>query len=62
MIGLARRGFSPQRLQVLQKAFRLLLAAKMNTTQALEKMRELEGEDVALLVAFLERSERGVIK
>jgi UDP-N-acetylglucosamine acyltransferase len=61
-IGLARRGFSPERLQVLQKAFRVLLAAKLNTTQALEKIRELEGEDAALLAAFLERSERGVIK
>jgi len=61
-IGLARRGFSPERLQVLQKAFRLLLAAKLNTTQALEKIKELEGEDAALLAAFIERSERGVIK
>ena len=61
-IGLARRGFSPERLQVLQKAFRLLLAAKLNTSQALEKIRELEGEDAALLAAFIERSERGVIK
>jgi len=61
-IGLQRRGFSPERLQLLRKAFRLLLAAKMNTTQALEKIKELEGEDVALLAAFLERSERGVIK
>jgi UDP-N-acetylglucosamine acyltransferase len=61
-IGLARRGFSPERLQVLQKAFRLLLAAKLNTSQALEKIKELKGEDAALLAAFLERSERGVIK
>jgi UDP-N-acetylglucosamine acyltransferase len=61
-IGLARRGFSPQRLGVLQKAFRLLLSAKMNTSQALERIRELEGEDVAVLAAFLERSQRGVIK
>jgi UDP-N-acetylglucosamine acyltransferase len=61
-IGLARRGFSPERLQRLQKAFRLLLSSKMNTTQALEKIKQLEGEDVALLAAFLERSERGVIK
>jgi len=61
-IGLQRRGFSAERLQVLQKAFRLLLAAKLNTTQALEKIKELEGEDAALLAAFLERSERGVIK
>jgi len=66
-IGLARRGFSPQRLQVLQRAFRLLLAAKLNTTQALERLKEMEGdesagEDVAMLASFLERSERGVIK
>jgi UDP-N-acetylglucosamine acyltransferase len=61
-IGLQRRGFSPERLQLLQKAFRLLLAAKLNTTQALEKIKELEGDDVALLATFLERSERGVIK
>ena len=47
-VGLARRGFSPERLQTLQKAFRLLLAAKLNTSQALEKIRELEGEDAAI--------------
>ena len=61
-IGLARRGFTPERLQLLQKAFRLLLSAKLNTTQALEKIKELEGEDVALLAEFIARSQRGVIK
>jgi UDP-N-acetylglucosamine acyltransferase len=61
-VGLERRGFSPERIRALQKAFRLLLVSKLNTSQALEKMRELEGEDVALLAAFIERSERGVIK
>jgi UDP-N-acetylglucosamine acyltransferase len=66
-IGLERRGFSPERLARLQKAFRLLLAAKMNTTQALEQLRALKtseggGDDVALLVRFIERSQRGVIK
>ena len=61
-VGLERRGFSAERIRALQKAFRLLLVSKLNTTQALEKIRELEGEDVALLVGFIERSERGVIK
>ena len=61
-IGLQRRGFSSERLDRLQKAYRLLLASKLNTAQALEKMRTLEGDDVALLVAFIERSQRGVIK
>ena len=66
-VGLSRRGFSEERLKLLQKAYRLLLAAKLNTSSALEKMKELKGdaeamEDVATLIAFIERSERGVIK
>jgi len=61
-IGLERRGFTPERIRALQKAFRLLLVSKLNTTQALEKIRDLEGEDVALLAAFIARSQRGVIK
>jgi UDP-N-acetylglucosamine acyltransferase len=61
-IGLERRGFSQERLKTLQKAFRFLIAAKMNTSQALEKIRELEGEDADVLADFIERSNRGVIK
>jgi len=61
-VGLARRGFSPERLQVLHKAFRTLLAAKLNTSQAVEKIKAMEGDDAKLLVDFLERSQRGVIK
>ena len=66
-VGLARRGFSPERLATLQKAYRLLLAAKMNTTDAIEKIKALEGpadamEDIHILVSFIERSQRGVIK
>ncbi len=61
-VGLARRGFTPERLQKLQKAFRVLLAAKLNTSQALEKLKEMGGEDAAVLASFIERSQRGVIK
>ncbi len=61
-IGLTRKGFSAERLQTLQKAFRYLLAAKMNTSQALEKIRAMEGEDAKLLADFIEKSHRGVIK
>jgi UDP-N-acetylglucosamine acyltransferase len=61
-VGLTRRGFSPERLTTLQKAFRLLLVSKMNTSQAVEKIRELNTEDAAVLAEFIERSQRGVIK
>ncbi|MFP5205095.1 MAG: acyl-ACP--UDP-N-acetylglucosamine O-acyltransferase [Acidobacteriota bacterium] len=61
-IGLERRGFSPERLKTLQKAFRILLASKRNTSQAVDELRAMNGQDVALLVGFIERSQRGVIK
>ena len=61
-VGLARRGFSPERLAVLQKAFRFLLASRLNTSQAVEKIRELEGDDARIVAEFIERSQRGVIK
>jgi UDP-N-acetylglucosamine acyltransferase len=63
-VGLQRRGFSPERVKHIQHAFRVLLASKLNTTQALEKLRSEGdlGEDVAMLIRFIESSERGVIK
>jgi UDP-N-acetylglucosamine acyltransferase len=61
-VGLSRRGFSAERLAALQKAFRLLLASKLNTSQAVEKIRELKTDDAAMLAEFIERSQRGVIK
>jgi UDP-N-acetylglucosamine acyltransferase len=42
----------------------VLLASKLNTSQALEKLRSEGdlGEDVEMLLRFIERAERGVIK
>jgi UDP-N-acetylglucosamine acyltransferase len=63
-IGLERKGFSAERLKILQRAFRLLSRSKMNTSQALEQMRQkfAESEDVRELVAFIESAERGIVK
>jgi UDP-N-acetylglucosamine acyltransferase len=63
-IGLERKGFSKERLQVLDRAFRLLSRSKMNTTQALAEMRtKLAGsDDVQELIRFIETAERGIVK
>ena len=63
-VGLERRGFSRERVRAIKSAFRVLLAAKLNTTQALERIeREVEQtEDVKLLVQFIRTSERGIVK
>ena len=63
-VGLKRRGFSDERIQQLQRAFRTLLGSKLNTSQALDQLKAdpATSEDVAMLIRFIETSERGVIK
>lgn len=63
-IGLERKGFSAERIKTLQRAFRLLLRSKKNTTQALEEMRETMAgsRDVRELIEFVEKAERGIVK
>lgn len=63
-VGLERRGFDRERLRAIQHAYRMLQASKMNTSQALAKLKEegIATEDVAYLVCFIESSERGVLK
>jgi len=63
-IGLERKGFSPERLQALKGAFRLLLRSKLNTSQALVEMKKKlnESSDVRELIQFIESAERGIVK
>ena len=63
-VGMKRRGYSPEAIQNLSRAFHLLLSAKLNTTQAVEKIREeITGSpEVDLLVEFIESSKRGIVK
>jgi UDP-N-acetylglucosamine acyltransferase len=63
-IGLERKGFSPERIKTLQRAFRLVVRSKKNTTQALEEMRKTLGEsaDVREMIEFVEKAERGIVK
>ncbi len=62
--GMKRRGYSGDVIKLLHHAFRLLLSSKLNTSQALEQIRELnpDCQEVAELVRFIETSQRGVIK
>jgi len=63
-VGLERRGFSKERIAKIHHAYKILLASKMNTSQALEKLKSEmnRSEDVDALIRFIERSERGIIK
>jgi UDP-N-acetylglucosamine acyltransferase len=63
-VGLERHGFSAERREALSRAFRALTASKLNTSQAIEKIRAewSDSQDVQELLRFLGSSERGVIK
>ena len=62
--GMRRRGYSKEVVDALHHAFHLLLSSKLNTTQALQSIREeiKDSEEVDELARFIETSKRGVIK
>lgn len=62
-IGLERKGFTPAQIGNIKAAFRLLLQSKLNTSQAVEAIRQSNtAPEVEVLLKFIESSSRGVIK
>ncbi|MEW6456118.1 MAG: acyl-ACP--UDP-N-acetylglucosamine O-acyltransferase [Acidobacteriota bacterium] len=63
-IGMRRRGFSRDSLEVLKNTFKFLFFSDLNTTQAIQKIEnELEKtEEVRELIDFINSSKRGIIK
>jgi len=63
-VGMRRRGYAKETIEKLHRAYLLLLSAKLNTTQAVEKIKEeiKDCAEVDLLVDFIETSKRGVVK
>lgn len=63
-VGMKRRGYSKVAIEKLGHAFHLLLSSKLNTTQAVERIREeiTDSAEVDTLLDFIESSKRGVVK
>ena len=62
--GMKRRGYSRATIDSLHHAFHLLLSAKLNTTQAVERIKQeiTDSPEVSDLLHFIEGSSRGVTK
>ena len=66
--GLRRRGFSPDAISALRSAYRLLYKNSLSLEEAKAQLRELASaggdgdEPVATLLAFVEASQRGIIR
>jgi UDP-N-acetylglucosamine acyltransferase len=63
-VGLERRGFGTESIEALQTMFRLLTKSNLNTSQAVDKIREeLAGvAEVEEVLGFIEASQRGFVK
>jgi UDP-N-acetylglucosamine acyltransferase len=63
-VGMKRRGYPRGAIEKLHHAYHLLLSAKLNTTQALERIKAeiVDCKEVDLLVNFYETTKRGVVR
>ncbi len=63
-LGMKRRGYSKENIEKLHHAYHLLLSSKLNTSQAVERIRGEISDcaQVDYLVEFIESSKRGVVK
>jgi UDP-N-acetylglucosamine acyltransferase len=65
LVGLERRGFSPDTIRALKEAYRILYRAKLNTKQALEELGRnglAETPEVNDLMKFIQTSQRGIVR
>ncbi|MCS7278292.1 MAG: acyl-ACP--UDP-N-acetylglucosamine O-acyltransferase [Aquificaceae bacterium] len=63
-VGLERRGFSPQTIKILKRAYKILFRSGMLRVQAIEMLLKeyIDVEEVKKLVEFVQTSKRGVAR
>jgi len=61
--GLKRRGFEPNQILNIKRAFKLLYRQGLTVSEAVEKMRELDADvELTPLIDFVQNSQRGIIR
>ncbi len=64
LVGLKRRGFSEIEMNTLKQAYKLLYRQNLTIEEAIQAMNALvhETPEVQLLIDFIEKSERGIVR
>jgi UDP-N-acetylglucosamine acyltransferase len=64
VVGLERHGFTAETIRTLKEAYRILYRSDLNTKQALQELEKSFGDsaEVRELIAFIESSQRGIIR
>ena len=62
--GLKRRGFSPEAIAMVKRAYKLLYRQGLTVEEALPELETMAAEEpaVALFVDFLKQNERGIVR
>jgi len=63
LIGLRRRGFSPNTIQAIADTYHIIYRSKMNVSQALQKLESMDGKipEIENIIEFIQKSKRGII-
>ncbi len=63
LIGLRRRGFSPNTIQTIADTYHVIYRSKLNVSQALQKLTAMDGKisEVEKIIDFIQKSKRGII-
>jgi len=63
VVGLRRNNFDAERRNIIKKCFKLLYRSGKNVSQAIEELGEYkDNPDIQEIIAFIEKSERGLLK
>jgi len=62
--GLKRRGFSPERIAGIRRAYKVLYMSGLQLSEAREELARIAAEapDVATMIEFLERAQRPIVR
>ena len=60
--GLKRRGFMPEQLATLKRAYKILYRDGLTLQEALQQLDAMKAPEVDLLTDFLRKAERGIIR
>ena len=62
--GLKRRNFSAETLQVLRRAYKVIYRSKLTLAQAIQQLKGSAAEtpEIMVLIEFLEKSARGIVR
>jgi UDP-N-acetylglucosamine acyltransferase len=63
VVGLKRRNFSKDKIEILEKAYKIIFRSGLNTSEALEKLEEINNcKEIEDIIGFIKSSERGIAK